>query len=373
MAYFTVPADFKLSTVEEIKKLNLEIPMKVEEVYGSSRNSRYGSGRRFTELPQTSETGFAEYIAACTENNINFNYTLNMSCNANLEYSVQGQMEVLNHVEDLIKLGVRYLTITIPALVDLIYHHFPEIHITLSVVSAVDSVKKAEYFASNESIKALYVHESLNRKPRILEPVVRLCRSQNKEVGTIINTMCLSDCPFRISHYNQSAHSDNSNSHLSEYYGIKCAFIRLNDKTSILRSPWIRPDDVKFYSNLGINKFKISGREMFRMNADMLKVISVYNAGTFTGNLVDLFQCFSDSTVARIFKVDNSKELDRYMSLVLKGKTGCSMGDCLTCKTCEKSKELVEVNKKEAKVWEQILDMELNKFRNPKRKKNVVN
>jgi hypothetical protein len=46
-----------------------------------------------------------------------------------------------------------------------------------------------------------------------------------------------------------------------DYCYYRCTFQKLTDPVEYLRSPWIRPEDVEVYEDLGIDLFKVAGRE----------------------------------------------------------------------------------------------------------------
>lgn len=363
MPYFTVPCDFNGDKIYDLLANNDNYFVPVKETYGSLKHSKYGSGRKYFELPDVSDEKFQNYLNECNKNNLIFNYVLNLSCNSNQEFTLSGQKDILAHIEKLYSAGVKRFTIAIPSLIDLVDSIFPDIEVTVSVITGVDTVDKAEYFSSKKSVKCIYVHEALNRKPELLKKIIDVCHKNETEVGTIVNSFCLLDCPFRNYHYNFGAHATFGASYIiPEYYGSICGLMKMDNPKNIVSSPWIRPNDLEFYVNLGVDKFKISGREMHANNANMLKVVETYNSKKYEGNLVSLFMCFTSCIYADTFVINNDSNIDRYMDLILHGKTKCLTRDCEHCGQCALALKSVQTNEEALKRNKELLQSRLNEF-----------
>jgi collagenase-like PrtC family protease len=55
----------------------------------------------------------------------------------------------------------------------------------------------------------------------------------------------------------------------------------------LLKSPWIRPEDIRHYENLGYDHFKIT--ERFKRTPLLLEHVMAYENRHYEGNLLDLF------------------------------------------------------------------------------------
>lgn len=47
-----------------------------------------------------------------------------------------------------------------------------------------------------------------------------------------------------------------------DYCLIKCTLIRFSNFKEMLKTRWIRPEDLKEYEEIGIDSFKITGRDI---------------------------------------------------------------------------------------------------------------
>ena len=133
---------------------------------------------------------------------------------------------------------------------------------------------------------------------------------------------------------------------------------KLDNPEEILKMGWIRPEDLKHYINSGISVFKFAGREMTK--PDFLRVVDIYNQGTYDGNLWELFRCFSvppdnadKFNYSKMFTIQN-KELDQFTRRFFEAKSFCSTKDCETCNYCKANANLVQVNDFDA--WNQMLE-----------------
>lgn len=361
---FTVPADFKKETVSKFLKLNNNFDVKVTEFYGSIKSSKIGSGRKYFELPEINENELRDYIAFCKENNIKFNYTLNLSCANNKEFTEEGRTELIAEIRKLVDLGITDFTIALPSLIELFNQEFPNIDITLSIITGIDSLSKMETFCQYENIKNIYIHERVYRQIELMKNLIELGHKYNKKIGMIVNSFCLSDCPYRQYHYNFGAHATYGSSYIiPEYYGSKCALMKINDKRNVLNSPWVRPEDLKKYMEIGIDRFKISGREMHADNADMFKMVETYNNFKFDGNLAELFMCFTKCAYSEVFNIKNDENLNNYLEEVFSGENKCNINGCNNCMKCKDALKSIEINKNGKAKWSKIFEDRIKKFK----------
>lgn len=364
MSIFTVASDFKKETIQSFINLNSKVEIPVTEFYGSIKSSKIGSGRKFFELPDVTKDELKKYIDYCKENNIKFNYTLNLSCADNKEFTKEGREELIKEIRDLVELGITDFTIALPSLIEIFSSEFPNVDITLSVITGVDSVSKMETFCQYENIKNIYIHERVYRQINLMKKLIDIAHSYNKKVGIIVNSFCLSDCPYRQYHYNFGAHATIGSEYIiPEYYGSKCALMKVEDKRNVLNAPWIRPEDISMYIKLGIDRFKISGREMHSNNANMLKVVETYNSYKFDGNLAELFMCFTKCAYSEIFYIRNDEKLSQYLQTIFRGESICNINGCTNCMKCKEALNSIQINKENKEKWTEVFKERIKKFK----------
>jgi collagenase-like PrtC family protease len=59
------------------------------------------------------------------------------------------------------------------------------------------------------------------------------------------------------------------------------------DPVELLKSPWIRPEDIPHYEAIGYDRFKIT--ERFKRTPLLLENVRAYENRRYDGNLLDLF------------------------------------------------------------------------------------
>jgi hypothetical protein len=72
----------------------------------------------------------------------------------------------------------------------------------------------------------------------------------------------------------------------NQYYLNWCFLQKLRKEGEFLKSPWVRPEDLHFWEEVGISYFKIAGRGL--PGAEILRLCRSYLAREFSGNLLDL-------------------------------------------------------------------------------------
>jgi collagenase-like PrtC family protease len=362
MATFSIPADFQLSTVDQLSEQNKKWDYPVGEVYGSLVPSLFGSGRSSSLLNRIGYHELSKYVESCKSKGIEFNYTLNFSCDSNLEFTRAGKNKVIKYLKKLDSLGVHRFTTVLPSMMDLISTHLPESKLSVSVIADVDSPTRLREFISAKSVDKIMLPEFMNRKVAQLERLISTGKSLGIKFGTIVNSTCLIDCPFRNFHYIFGSH--NTAGKVTEpidYWCTRCNLLKLNNPVEVLKMGWIRPEDFQFYVNLGIDVFKIAGRE--KRKADFVRVVDGYNKGSFDGNLWAFLKCFSDALnpADEMFIMENAN-LGQFTKRFFEAKAFCTTKNCDACNYCQSNASLVQVVNYDK--WTSLLQAEISTFKN---------
>lgn len=345
---FTIPSDFNKNTIYNIIESNKSLNIPIVEVYGSLSDSVFNSGRRYDILPQVSSKDFIEYIKYCNKNKIEFNYTFNFTGLKTQEFTTTGRDKIIKEIDYLYEMGVRNFTVANPAVIDILNEYKKDISITVSIISGVDSLDKLNYYCQISKVKFIYIHERVYRNLELLKKLVEIAHKFNKKVGIIVNSVCLSECPFRSFHYEYCSYKKKElNDCINEYYCLKCKIEKFRDKRKILTLPWIRPEDLNIYIKIGIDKFKISGREIANKNANFLKMVNVYNTKNYVGNLMLLFKGFKTGFYSNNIVIDNNKNLDDYFNKVFSSELSCSKYGCDNCMKCKNALNSIKIKNKD--------------------------
>lgn len=331
MNYYSVPADFKTKTIDKYYVLNNEYPeSRVIETYGNiTVGYNLGSGRIISTLPEIDLTSLKEYVKYSRRKNINFNYTLNSSTLHNKEFTKEGLSEIIAYLKMLKKIGIDSLTISLPSLIEIVKSLDLDFNIKASAICQITNANIAHEYKSM-GCDRIVVDESVYRNFTTLK---RIKESFGGNVELIVNAFCFIDCPVRRFHYDQTTDDSVriSSEESTNYYYHRCILRRNKEIRNIIKMAWIRPEDIKYYRDIGINNFKIQGRQLAK-EGDISKVVESYFQESFDGDLMDLMMVFAVATNFRI-RIDN-KKLNGFLKPFYENPNHCKQS-CNKCNYCE--------------------------------------
>lgn len=332
MMYFSVPADFKKETIDKYYQLNqTHKNHRVIETYGNITSGYFlGSGRSLDSLPGIDFFQLRDYIKYSKKKNIEFNYTVNPSHMGNKEFTRKGAQDMVHFLEELSGIGVRCLTIALPSLFEIVKSLGFEFEIKASVICQITNVDKALAY-KQMGAKKIVVDESVVRD---FETLRRIRKTFGSGVELIANAICHKNCIYRMFHYNQiSTDSVKVPGQASpNYYVHRCLLQRHKESYNLLKLGWIRPEDLDYYSGIGINNFKLQGRDNI-LHGNPAKAVECYFNESFDGNLMQLLDLFDSRTHLKAY-LDN-KKLQGFIKPFYENEHFCK-NDCTTCNYCEK-------------------------------------
>ena len=272
----------------------------VDEVFMGGSPDVMGSGRGVLHAPLIEE--IREQTEYAHQHGIKMNVVMNSTCTGGHHLTFEGYKMFEWYFGELNKAGVDAVTMAEPYLVELL-REFP-MKIVVSVLSYVDAPQRAKFF-EDLGADVITVDTNINRHFDLLEGIVK---AVNCDVRIIVNEGCLYKCPFRYSHYNLASHLSSLNQPQSplfapDYYFDKCIAIRLRNPTQMIKSGWIRPEDVKEYEAIGITDIKLSGRT--KAVNWIINCMRVYSKRSYKGNLLELLDC--PQMLRYMFYIDNEK------------------------------------------------------------------
>lgn len=180
-------------------------------------------------------------------------------------------------------MGVDTVTVAIPYLIEVIKKIAPNIKVSLSTFSYVDSLQKAlEY--EKLGVDIITMPEVTNRNFKLLE---KITKNISCKIQLIATNPCMVDCPYRMYHYNTQSHGS-QNGHVSkgvtfDYCLLKCTRNMLQEPVELIKSRWIRPDDISVYEEIGIHDFKIT--ERMKTTERITSICKAYTAQKYSGDL----------------------------------------------------------------------------------------
>lgn len=347
--YYSIPADFRNRTIDEIVKLNERYPeAKVIEVYGQiTTGNLINSGRATQLLPEVDFKGLEKHVTHCHQNNIHFNYTFNSSCLGNQEFSAEGVAELNGFLENLYNIGVDSLTVAMPSLFELIQNSRYKFKLKASAICEINSVHKALFYQKLGAGRVV-VDPDITRN---FQEIKRICNAFGDGVEIIINNICFRNCAYKMFHYNHESHCTQTNKAqtIRNYYFHRCSMQKADQIQNVIKLNWIRPEDIKYYYESGINYFKIQGRQSV-IKGDLIRTIESYFKEDYEGNLYDLITLFDAYNSFQPY-IDN-KKLEGFVKNFYDHPDFCQE-DCTKCGYCRayasKSMDLAqteEINQK---------------------------
>ncbi len=336
MKYFCLPSDFKYETLDRYHEINQTYEEgKVMETYGQlSVDNPFGSCRFSGNLPQIDRNQLEKYIKYGEDKGIGFNYVINATCMSNEELTGEGFKKIREFLQMLESIGVNWLTMSLPSLMEITHYVAPKLNIKASTVCQINSPHKAKFY-EDMGVRRLVLDEDIYRKFDVLQNIRKIYTG---ELEVIVNSFCLSDCPYKMFHYNSLSHSHITDEQCS-YYTSRCKATHIGAE-NFMKINWIRPEDLYFYSDMGINFFKLQGRTNV-YSGDPARALVSYMEGHYEGNLLSLLELFSPKkplTIANA-EVDNRK-LDHFLDRFVHHPALCTKlcSECGYCKAfAEKS------------------------------------
>jgi collagenase-like PrtC family protease len=340
--YFCMPTDFKKETIDAYDRLNKAYKnSKILETYGNiTRGDNVGSGRAANQIPDADLLDLKLFIEYAKHKNIGFNYTINATTLRNREFTPQGVSEIKDFLRDLYGAGVRSLTVALPSLIEIIKSTGYDFEIKASTLCQITNVNKAIAY-KKKGIDRIVVDESINRDVRNLR---RIREEFGDHVELIINPICLKDCVYRMFHYNEITEDSVgcSNDVSVNYYEHRCVLQRSSNISNMLRMCFVRPEDLRYYTNIGIHYFKLQGRHLVH-KGDAVRAVKTYFDESFDGDVMDLAYLFHWQNSFKI-PFDN-KKLDGFIEPFFTKDDFCKR-DCKTCGYCEAfAKKIIDYEK----------------------------
>jgi len=286
MSVFTLPLNWQEDYFE---KINFD---GVAEVYGKLREDFMGGGKSSMAQAQPSKKLVRETIATAHRKGIEVNYLLNTTCIGNLEFTARGYRQVRKTFDWLSSIGVDTVTVALPFILQIAKRHYPHIKVNISTQADVDSLEKAKYWEELGADMITLSHVGMNRNFAEIKRITDHCKCGTQ---LIANMFCKRGCPYVTLHGNFNAHAYQSwaktNRYNIDYYFMSCVAHSFSDPLSVIKSNWIRPEDLTLYEQLGIKRFKLAERGL---KSDALAaMIEAYRSGSYDGNLIDIIPSMS--------------------------------------------------------------------------------
>ena len=265
----------------------------VHVVFGKLRADLVGGGRPSGILPEVTWADMARHIALAHTQGMRFNYLWNATSLADAEYSPAFVAQLEDQLRQLVEIGIDGLVVGLPWMVRLAKRVAPDIEVTVSSLIDVVSPREARQFEAMGA-DAIVLHHAANRDFAVLDEI----RASVKcDLELICNNSCVYQCPYNNCHHvSPSFHSKTGSRPLLEYELFWCAGRHARDGAEIVRSRWIRPEDLEVYERHGYDRFKLAGRG--RDTAWLARCAKAYAARRYEGDLTDIISMSQHAPLA---------------------------------------------------------------------------
>lgn len=365
MINFCIATPFEKSFLLGLSRLNSACRDRgraVREVFGSLPVSVGGSARPPDSVPDINFDQLKEHVCSAHEHEIEFNYLFNAPCLGNLEYTKQGRKKLFQFLDGLVATGIDRITLTIPYLVDIIRKRYPHLPVTISVISYVDTPLKAVFY-EKMGVDRIILDIDVNRNFQMLREIRK---KVSLDLELLMNSTCLLQCPMKHYHYSVEGHFSQEQNHNGNGNGDepcvdelnpckqKCMMMLMDDPRFFISSPWIRPEDVETYADMGYKHFKIAGREF--SGKVLLAKAEKYLAGRFDGNLVSLLGAYQEPTSYRFpleLYIDN-RQLEGFLEPFLESRFPCQEACDGPCYCDSMAKRAVRIGGDARSEWSKL-------------------
>lgn len=319
--------------------MNLVVPTTFEEGFLEALADHpvrwlYGSlpeepGARASKwLPPADPEQIEAHIAQARVRGIGFVYTLNGACSGNREFTAEGQRWLAERLGWLVEAGAWGVVATNPYVIEMVKRRYPDLAVCVSTLANVDAVDKALFY-QDLGVDAIYLPEYVNRD-------LRLLRAMRKQVGCELvltaNLTCLLQCPLRDYHASFISHASESLERgcYLDFSLARCTQMKAANPVEVIKAPWIRPEDLATYKQIGYSHFKLAGRE--QGGPWVLRAVAAYAARRYEGDLNDLVIGLDAlEPFGRLpLRVDNTR-LDGFLDFFQKKDCHLGCGGCTHC------------------------------------------
>jgi collagenase-like PrtC family protease len=275
---FSIPSRWDLGLLKKQVKIIKE-PF---EVYDSLRVlGPFGSGRSRENLPKVSLAKAKKYSKKCQELGVHLNYVFNAPTDKKIDQLLaEGMGEQLKTILDL---EPKSLTISELSIMEYVHDEYPDIPIDISTIAGIDTLEKLKKFL-HLPIRKVVLPQQFNREIRGIKKMLKYASEHNIEVEILANETCLHRCPIRRDHYLSAGGEGTFKKECTEQFN--CVKQKIEQPYLLLLSDWIRPEDISFYENLGVNRFKLSCRT--KSSGWQVETLKAYVSRSYQGNLIQI-------------------------------------------------------------------------------------
>lgn len=272
---FSVATNFDDMLPERLQDLG------VEELFGSCDETPVGHGRPRAVTPPVSWRQLERHVGECRRFGIGFNLLLNPLCLSGLEESAALEKRIRKTLTKAMDMGVTGVTIAHPWMAELCRE--TTLKIRVSVFVGISTIEQAKYWEDlGCHVLALDTHVVCRDLPRIRD-IATACGAL---IELPVNIGCLLRCPLARTHAARLSHSSVPGAQPLDPCVRWCLEEKRKHPVNLVRSDFIRPEDLERYREAGAQRFKIVDRSC--STEALVERVVAYANGQWDGDLLRL-------------------------------------------------------------------------------------
>ncbi len=259
-----------------------------EWVFAKLGTDKMGGGRAAFVIPKLTRQRAEDYIKYTHSKGIKFNYLYNAACLSAMEFSKAGRNRLLWELDWAVdRAGVDVVTVSTNYLFKLIRKRYPKLRVSIGIFMKMAEPERFKYF-EDHGASEIVVLFNINRNFKALEKIRRMIK--HCDLRLFVNNICLFNCPHMMYHPQVLTHFSQSHNRSCracvDYHTWTCNKIKVDRPEELLKSRWIRPEDIKIYEDIGFDRFKITDRS--RATPWLLRATQAYVNRSYEGDLNDI-------------------------------------------------------------------------------------
>jgi collagenase-like PrtC family protease len=255
--------------------------MEVDEVFGSCDDAPVGHGRPRAMIPPTSWRTLERHVARCRTAGMGFNLLLNPACLGGFEENVGLERRLRRAMARAVDMGVDAVTVAHPWLVSLARE--TPLRVRVGVFVGVATVEQAHYW---ETLGAHIIALDTHVLCRDLNGIKRIAAATRAQIEVPVNIGCILRCPLARTHVARLSHSSRRGTQPMDPCVRWCMEEKRRDPVNLIRSDFIRPEDLDRYRDLGVTSFKIVDRAC--SSEALVERVRAYHTRRWDGDLLQL-------------------------------------------------------------------------------------
>ncbi|HDK41964.1 MAG TPA: hypothetical protein ENG87_01185 [Candidatus Pacearchaeota archaeon] len=348
---FNIGTNFETHFLNNIIEMNNKYKNnKITEMYGSLKNcvSNIPTARPDFRIPDITVLQFKEYVKKCHENFISFNYTANSPLTSDWFY--KSQIYYKKFSDFLKDMEIDVLTLSHPLPIFAEYLSNQNFGIEISTILDVNNIDAIKYYCEHLDVKKICLSISKNRDFQFLEALAKT--KYVNRIELLVNEFCnIKGIPcqnfYRKSCYELHSLGGNPDNFFGGFPMKWCSHLR-REPVSWLKSNIIMPHDLHYYTEMGYQNFKISGRTLTtKFITNLAEVYLSEGKDCFNNNLLSLWghvnkisaNNVNTSNLEKIpdifLSMERLKEID-FLKFFKEKRESCDNVLCEKCTYCHK-------------------------------------